>query len=73
MKKLEELTNEIPDRYSILFLTDWNQGQQSEMKSIERSHLNNLWLEYNKWDIQRKRKIEVTSILTPEIIEGEKM
>jgi hypothetical protein len=73
MKTLEELTNEIPDRYSILFLSDWNQGEQSEMKSIERSHLNNLWLEYNKWDIQRKRKIEVTSILTPEIIEGEKM
>ena len=73
MKTLEELTNEIPDRYLILFLSDWNQGEQSEMKSIERSHLNNLWLEYNKWDIQRKRKIEVTSILTPEIIEGEKM
>jgi hypothetical protein len=73
MKTLEELTNEIPDRYSILFLSDWNQGEQSEMKSIERSHLNNLWLEYNKWDIQRKRKIEITSILTPEIIEGEKM
>jgi hypothetical protein len=73
MKTLEELTNEIPDRYLILFLSDWNQGEQSEMKSIERSHLNNLWLEYNKWDIQRKRKIEITSILTPEIIEGEKM
>ena len=73
MKTLEELTNEIPDRYLILFLSDWNQGEQSEMKSIERSYLNNLWLEYNKWDIQRKRKIEITSILTPEIIEGEKM
>ena len=73
MKSTEEIINEIPDRYLILFLSDWNQGQQSEMKSIERSHLNNLWLEYNKWDIQRKRKIEITSILTPEIIEGEKM
>ena len=73
MKSTEEIINEIPDRYLILFLSDWNQGEQSEMKSIERSHLNNLWLEYNKWDIQRKRKIEITSILTPEIIEGEKM
>ena len=73
MKTLEEITNEIPERYQILFLSDWNQGELSEMKSMERSHLNVLWLEYNKWDLQRKRKIEVTSILTPEILEAEKM
>ncbi len=73
MKSTEQIINEIPERYQILFLSDWNQGEQSEMKSIERSHLNVLWLEYNKWDLQQKRKIEITSILTPEIIEGEKM
>ncbi len=49
---MRDLTN-IPERFHCLFLTDWNNGNESEMKSVERSQMVDLFLEYNRWDIQR--------------------
>jgi len=49
---MKDLTN-IPERFHCLFLTDWNNGNESEMKSVERSQMVDLFLEYNRWDIQR--------------------
>ena len=49
---MKDLTN-IPERFHCLFLTDWNNGNESEMKSVERSQMGDLFLEYNRWDIQR--------------------
>jgi len=49
---MKDLTN-IPERFHCLFLTDWNNGNESEMKSIDRSEMGDLFLEYNRWDIQR--------------------
>jgi hypothetical protein len=49
---MKDLTN-IPEKYHLLFTTDWNMGVDSKMKILQRAELNNLFLEYNKWDIQR--------------------
>jgi hypothetical protein len=49
---MKDLSN-IPERFHSLFLTDWNNGNESEMKSIDRSEMGDLFLEYNRWDIQR--------------------
>jgi hypothetical protein len=49
---MKDLTN-IPERFHCLFLTDWNNGNESEMRSIDRSEMGDLFLEYNRWDIQR--------------------
>ena len=43
----------IPERFHILFNSDWNKGNESEMISTNRSDINNLYLEYNRWVIQR--------------------
>ncbi len=45
--------NNIPERFHVLFNTDWNNGIESEMKSLQRGEMNELFLEYNKWDVQR--------------------
>ena len=42
----------IPERFHILFNTDWNKGNESEMTSTERGQLNELYLEYNKWQLK---------------------
>jgi hypothetical protein len=49
---MKDLTN-IPERFHILFNSDWNKGNESEMISTNRSDINNLYLEYNRWVIQR--------------------
>lgn len=42
----------IPERFQELFNTDWNKGNESEMTSLERARLNELYLEYNKWQLK---------------------
>lgn len=49
---MKDLTN-IPERFHCLFTSDWNKGIDSEMKSLQRMELNIIFLEYNKWDVQR--------------------
>jgi len=49
---MKDLTN-IPEKYHLLFTTDWNMGVDSKMKILQRAELNDLFLEYNKWNIQR--------------------
>jgi hypothetical protein len=49
---MKDLVN-IPERFHSLFLTDWNKGTESKMTSTERASMAELFLEYNRWDIQR--------------------
>jgi hypothetical protein len=49
---MKDLTN-IPERFHTLFLTDWCNGEESEMNILQRNDLAVLYLEYNKWDVQR--------------------
>ena len=49
---MKDLTN-IPERFHCLFLSDWNKGDESKMKTIQRSEMVDLFLEYNRWDIQQ--------------------
>ena len=49
---MKDLTN-IPERFHILFSSDWNKGNESEMTSMNKSDMNNLYLEYNRWVIQQ--------------------
>jgi hypothetical protein len=49
---MKDLTN-IPEKFHILFNSDWNKGNESGMSSTNRSDINNLYLEYNKWVIQQ--------------------
>ncbi len=55
--------DEIPEKFHILFNSDWNNGNESEMTSTHRGNLNELYLEYNKYQIkksiQEKRPVEV--------------
>lgn len=44
----------IPDKYRILVETDWNAGNESKMTSIERGQLNQLWLEYLHYQINKE-------------------
>jgi hypothetical protein len=64
---MKDLTN-IPERFHILFETDYNAGVDSEMKSLQRMELNNIFLEYNKWDVQRM--IDSQKIIVEETIVG---
>lgn len=52
--------DEIPERYRSLFTTDWNWGVNSTMKMSDRLAMNDLYLEYQRWDtarrINRKKK-----------------
>lgn len=56
---MKDLTN-IPERFHTLFTTDWNNGNESVMKSLQRVEMNELYLQYNKWEIQDRliKKIE---------------
>lgn len=65
---MKDLTN-IPERFHILFTTDWNKGNDSEMKSTERSILSDLYLEYNRWSVQEAIKSSSTK-QKDEIITG---
>lgn len=48
--------NEIPEKFHILFNSDWNIGEDSTMRIYDRMECNNLFLEYNKWRIQQAIK-----------------
>lgn len=47
---------EIPEKFHKLFECDWNYGNNSEMTSIDRAKMNDLFLEYNKYQIQETIK-----------------
>jgi hypothetical protein len=53
MKDLKE----IPERFHILF-TDisWNKGNDSKLSSLQRTDMNQLYLEYNSWCIKEALK-----------------
>lgn len=44
---------EIPEKFHILFNSDWNEGNESQMTAIHRSQMNELYLEYNKYQIKK--------------------
>jgi hypothetical protein len=60
---MKDLTN-LPKQFHVLFTTDWNNGNESEMNSIQRGRLSLLFLEYNKWDVQRM--IDLKKPIEPE-------
>jgi hypothetical protein len=64
---MKDLTN-IPERFHILFESDYNKGIDSKMNSLQRSNLNDLFLEYNKWNIQQA--IDKLKPITEEVIKG---
>ena len=64
---MRDLTN-IPERFHVLFTTDWNKGNESEMSSLHRAELNLLYLEYNRWDIQQM--LNKHKVIEPEVIVG---
>lgn len=53
MKDLKD----IPERFYVLFTdTTWNKGNESELTSLQRTDMNQLYLEYNSWSIQQALK-----------------
>lgn len=64
---MRDLSN-IPERFHVLFTTDWNKGNESEMNSIQRGHMSELYLEYNRWVI--KDAIRKTKPDEPETMVG---
>lgn len=67
LNNMKDLTN-IPERFHILFESDYNAGIDSKMNSLQRSNLNDLFLEYNKWNIQQA--IDKLKPITEEVIKG---
>ena len=67
LNNMKDLTN-IPERFHILFESDYNKGIDSKMNSLQRSNLNDLFLEYNKWNIQQA--IDKLKPITEEVIKG---
>lgn len=61
--------NEIPERFHILFNSDWNNGSNSSMKLDERMNCQELFLEYNKWRI-KQAIIKTTSTNEDDIVQG---
>lgn len=57
--------NEIPEQFHILFNSDWNNGNDSNLSSTERSNLNNLYLEYNKWSVKYSIQLSKPKIEEP--------
>ena len=64
----EQVEKNIPERFHILFQTDWNKGNDSEMTTLHRAELNVLYLEYNRWDIQQR--LNKHKVIEPEVIVG---
>lgn len=48
--KNKNLSN-VPEIYHVLFITDWNWGEHSKMDTMDRAFCHELYLEYNKWDM----------------------
>ena len=62
---MKDLTD-IPNRFHPLFLTDWNAGNESKMNYTQRVEMNMLFLEYNKWEVQRA--IDAKKIIEESIV-----
>ncbi len=73
MKKKKQLTMEdkvekikmidlelTPTKYHILFdeTYDWNKGNDSSMSSLERAGFHQLYLEYNRWEMKFRLKLD---------------
>jgi hypothetical protein len=43
----------IPEKFHVLFTSDWNKGNESTMNSVQRGLMSELYLEYNRWSIQQ--------------------
>jgi hypothetical protein len=53
---MKDLKN-IPERFHILFIdVSWNKGNESELTSLQRADMNQLYLEYNSWSIKESLK-----------------
>ena len=73
MNNQKNLEN-IPTKYHSVFTTDWNKGEESTMTAMEKCLMNELYLDYMRWDTFQRRQVEICdSILTEEMIEKEKM
>jgi hypothetical protein len=59
--------NNTPEKFHILFECDWNKGVDSKMSTIQRGPLNDLFLEYIRWQV--KNEINLTST-KEEVIQG---
>jgi hypothetical protein len=64
---MKDLTN-VPERFHILFNSDWNKAEESEMSSTNKSQMNELFLEYNRWSIQKAIRSSIEE--KEEIIQG---
>jgi hypothetical protein len=67
MKK--DLTN-IPEKFHVLFTSDWNKGNESTMNSVQRGLMSELYLEYNRWSIQQAINPNPKDDESPQIISG---
>ena len=49
-----------PTKYHILFDVDndWNKGNDSSMSSLERARFHQLYLEYNRWEMRFRLKLD---------------
>ena len=65
---MKNLAN-IPERFHILFESDYNAGIDSKMNSLQRGSLNDLFLEYNKWNIQQAID-KLKPVVKEEVIRG---
>ena len=54
---MKDLTTTIPTKYQILFDCDWNTGNDSKMKIMDRAKLAELYLDYNKWCMSQQLKL----------------
>lgn len=61
-----------PTKYHILFDmdNDWNKGNESKMNSLERCRFNQLYLEYNRWELQRRLKFDGSNCELEVLYEG---
>jgi hypothetical protein len=44
----------IPEHFRALFTTDWNWGIHSKMRMEDRMFLQDLFHDYNRWNVQEK-------------------
>ena len=60
----------IPERFHILFTdVSWSSGNESKMGALQRSNINQLYLEYNKWSIEQIINPPSTNN-EPEVVKG---
>jgi len=55
----------IPEHFRALFRTDWNWGRHSTMEVENRMFLEELFHDYNRWDIKRMK--EANKVIEPPI------